>query len=56
MATKEAIKEQLHLKAILGELTSVFDVKCLDIHTASNMTIEDAKTPVYRARTKHVDI
>ena len=56
MALKEAIKEQLYIKALLDELSLNIAIDCLDIYTDSNSAIELAKNPVYHARSKYIDI
>jgi hypothetical protein len=57
MALKEAIKEQLYIKALLTEIpyfSVITDYSTL--YTDSNSAIELAKNPLYHHRTKHIDI
>ena len=59
MALKEAIKEQLYIRAILSELAPILGaitIDCSEIYTDSNSAINLAKNPIYRARSKHIDI
>ena len=60
MALKEAIKEQQYIRAILGELIPILGknlaIDCTKVYTDSNSAIQLAKNPVYRTRSKHIDI
>jgi hypothetical protein len=57
MALKEAIKEQLYIKAIIDEIPYLREIKDYNkLYTDSNSAIELAKNPVYHHRTKHIDI
>jgi hypothetical protein len=60
MALKEAIKEQQYIRAILSELDPIFKgsilPECTTVYTDSKSAMELAKNPVYRARSKHIDI
>ena len=57
MALKEAIKEQLYIKALITELPLFNDIKDHStLYTDSNSAIELAKNPLFHHRTKHIDI
>jgi hypothetical protein len=58
MALKEALKEQLFIKAIIHEIPWLNDMILNHsiIYTDSNSAIELAKNPLYHHRTKHIDI
>lgn len=58
MALKEAIKEQLFVKAIIREIPWLNEtvLNHSRLFTDSNSAIELAKNPLYHHRTKHIDI
>lgn len=58
MALKEAIKEQLFVKAIIHEITWLKEtvLNHSRLFTDSNSAIELAKNPLYYHRTKYIDI
>jgi hypothetical protein len=58
MALKEALKEQLFVKAIIHEIPWLNDtiLNHSTIYTDSNSAIELAKNPLHHHRTKHIDI
>jgi hypothetical protein len=58
MALKEAIKEQLFVKAIIYEIPWLNEtvLNHSRLLTDSNSAIELAKNPLYHHRTKHIDI
>jgi hypothetical protein len=58
MALKEAIKEQVFVKAIIQEIPWLNDtiLNHSKLFTDSKSAIELAKNPLYHHRTKHIDI
>jgi hypothetical protein len=56
MALKEAIKEQLYIRALTKEIPYLRDLPSYTLYTDSHSAIELAKNPLFHYRTKHVDI
>ena len=56
MALKEAIKEQLYIRAILAEIPYFKGIGSKTLYTDSASAIELANNPVFHHRTKHIDI
>jgi hypothetical protein len=56
MALKEAIKEQIYLKSLFGQIPILKEQFENKLYTDSQSAIELAKNPIYHNRTKHIDI
>lgn len=56
MAYKEAIKEQLYLKAIFSLIPVLNSCYSNKVYTDSVSAMDLAKNPEYHTRTKHIDI
>jgi len=56
MALKEAIKKQIYLKSLFGQIPILKEQFENKLYTDSQSAIELAKNPIYHNRTKHIDI